>query len=246
MSLNWDTLDVDTLVGWIAERQDGLPPDAFMLRPSAEVASNLFDYFAPLTREVTLRRHSGGIAAQLTELASPDTSSFLFDLMATAAADLDSRRERVSPHPISDEEPADGYVTSVAREYWLPIEGVLPVGPGGRMTYYQSSKLLEMAIHFRSNRLAGVWRDPDRIAVEILTAFDGAVVGGERLRATFGYYESSLYVSQTLLRPVYVAMVERLERSDGPRWRLTSVHAATDIPNIPLTAGINANSIDPL
>lgn len=247
--MNWETVEPDSLAGWIGELQSATPtPDAFELLPPNVLAEKLLTYRGGIRSIVSeVRLHNGGIDLRIDpeayiEWAGPD----LLIWMEEAAREIDERQVLVSEAFSEDDSGRASFVAaSVTEEHRLAIDGIPPVGPGGRITYYRSARLMEIAFRMRSHRLfGGTWRDPRVVAAEVVAAFEGGLIEGERLRAGFGYYEASMSVPQRLIRPVFVVMVDRLHRSDGPRWRLSSVHAATDIPEIPLVAGIDQVNAD--
>jgi hypothetical protein len=251
--LIWERVEPESLATWIQQQQQGHPAapwlgDAYELMHPDLVAENLlrtlwnidpaFDAFAKV------RRHSGGIDVRLDDAHERYARDFIFKML-DAASTLDNRKALRLEDLYSEEgRRPDSVRSSVAEEYWLFIDGIRPVGPGGRVTYYRSARLLEIAFHVRIAPVSGVWRDPDIVAAEVLAAYGGAIGEGERLQAMFGYYEASMSVLQTLMRPVFVTMVDKLDRSDGPRWRLSSVHAATEISEVALTAGLYPASDD--
>jgi len=227
MSLNWTTLDPWELPEWMYGQQSGSDtlPAAYALAHPSELVAHVAERFPA-------RSTAGGFSVRLE-----DDERMLRTVLGLVS-ELDGRRA-------SRDEPAEeggrfGVPTAVTAEYSLYVDGVQPVGPGGRITVYGRARRLEAAFHLRRTRLGGRWRDPGDIAREALAAFGGELTPDETLRAAFGYYEASGWEQQDLLRPVFVVLAERLRRDDEPRWRLASVHAASDVDEAPPTAGIES------
>lgn len=247
----WTTIEPDpgSVTRWIRQRQSAeMTPRAYELMPSHQLFDELTGRIAEIgvgpLRAIKFRERAGGMRVRFG--ASPglaDIGPDLFRQLAVAAVATDGRTPEMSlpdgdPDGDDDGQRPDAVGSLVTAEYWFPVDGFLPVGPGGRITYYRSARLVEIALHIRGAAVHGRWRDPQQVASEIFAAHGGEIREDERLQASFGYYEASSAVTQTFMRPVFVTLVDRRSRSDGPRWRLTSVHAATDIPEIPLTAGL--------
>lgn len=125
-------------------------------------------------------------------------------------------------------------------EYWFYIDRMRPVGPGGRMTYYPRRHTVEIVVRPRGSQLGGQWHSSSDLANRVSSYLDLDGAPDARLRAAFGYYEASKYERQFLLRPVFVFLLDRLLATAGPRWRVATVVAATDLPERTATAGIES------
>ncbi|MEV6236618.1 hypothetical protein [Lentzea sp. NPDC051838] len=166
--------------------------------------------------------------------------SAVTDAVVRLAAELDGRQAIKGEMGLEESGAFLGVRSALGEEYWLHVNDIAPVGPGGRVTYYRSARSLEVAFHARGRSLRGRWRNPRTVAREALAAFGGELISGERLRAAFGYYEAAGYEPQDLMRPVYVVLVDQHSDGENPGWRLASVHAATDLDDTPPTAGIES------
>ena len=117
---------------------------------------------------------------------------------------------------------------------------VRPVGPGGRVIYYPRRRLVEIVVRRRGKSLGGYWRKSAEVVNRVASYLEIDDAPGTRLRAGFGYYEASKYENQSLLRPVFLFLLDRPTANEGPRWRVSTVEAATELPELPATAGIDS------
>lgn len=237
----WKHLDAADLAHWMYGVQSDGPPYAYELMPPGHIADlGRRGAFSMIDDVARFRGMAGGLNIRLDGL-DPDVDRDVVDSALLFAAYQDKREEFTLEETGDEEAGRVGPVRSaVTEEHWLRTDGVAPVGPGGRITYYRSARRLEIAFHVRRIPLQGRWRDVESVAREALDSFGGQVADGERLRAAFGYYEASGWERQDLLRPVFVVLVDRIRRDQGPRWRLASVIAATDIDDAPPTAGLES------
>lgn len=235
----WDQVHLGELYDWLVKQQRARPPQSFEL-----VEPPTLDDL--LHHELSLRSISGSISVHPQSGAidvslSADrawTNNDVAELGATIARAIDDRKAV----PWRLDEAEDGYQNTrhaVATEFGFFANAIPPVGPGGRMTYYPRRRLLEIVVRRRGRGLYGDWRNPTNIADRVSNFLDLAGTPSARLRAAFGYYEASKYVSQSLLRPVFLFLLDRPTAEEGPRWRVSTVEAATELPEIPPTAGLD-------
>jgi hypothetical protein len=241
MPLIWKTISPSELSQWIAHQQAGPPPEAYELLDPTSVQEVLkASSFAPFTRQIRIHPQSGAI-----DLTVPNLQTFTEDMVMTLSLAiveaLDVREPFQWTHLDEEEKGSpDNVQSAVGKEYWLSVNNVHPVGPGGRVTYYPRRHLVEIVVRRRGKKLGGRWRKPPEVANRVASYLEIDDTPGTRLRAGFGYYEASKYEKQSLLRPVFLFLLDRPTVTEGPRWRVSTVEAATELPEFPATAGIDS------
>ena len=238
----WETIHPNGLSQWIlTQQQSGPPPNAYELLERSPVQELLHNpLVAPL--KSVLRVHPDSGAVDFDAQALP--SSFEEDVMAfsVAIANVLDHREAFAWTELDEGERGgpDNVPKAVSREYWLYVDKMRPVGPGGRITYYPRRHLVEIVVRRRGPRLGGHWRNPTDLANRVSNYLELDDAPGTRLRAGFGYYEASKYERQLLLRPVFLFLLDRPIATEGPRWRIATTVAATELPDLAATAGIDS------
>jgi hypothetical protein len=241
MPLIWETIHPNRLSQWIlTQQQSGPPPSAYELverPPVQELLNN--PLVAPLKSVLRVHPDSGALDFDVRALP---TSGFEEDVMAfsVAIANVLDHREAFEWSELDEEERGspDNVPKAVSREYWLYVDKMRPVGPGGRITYYPRRYLVEIVVRRRGPRLGGYWRSSTDLANRVSNYLELDDAPGTRLRAGFGYYEASKYERQLLLRPVFLFLLDRPTATEGPRWRVATTVAATELPDRAATAGI--------
>lgn len=261
----WKTINVTELSRWIEDQQAGLPPEAYQLLapPSLDdIAANV-PFIAPFYSYLRIHPRSGAVDVNVPEwfhftediletlsnsiakvLDRREAFEWTGDFIATLSkivAALDNREAFEWDGLDKEEEGHPGNMQSaVGREFWFSINNIRPVGPGGRITYYPRRRLIEIVVRRRGYSLGGEWRNPAEIVDRVLTYLEIADTPGTRLRARFGYYEASKYESQSLLRPVFLFLLDQPHANDGPRWRVSTAEAATELSDFPAAEGIGS------
>lgn len=245
----WETVSPSALSSWISGKQAVPPPEAYELLDAHSVQEVLKSSpWGAYTRFMHLHPVSGAIDLKLPDFSkipnlpgSAEDQAIALSLGIVGA--LDAREPFQWTH-LDDEETGrpDNVRSAVGREYWLSVNNIIPVGPGGRITYYPRRRLVEIIVRRRGKSLGGYWRKPGEVVNRALSFLEIGDMPGARLRAGFGYYEASKYESQSLLRPVFLFLLDRPTAVEGPRWRISTVEAATELPEFPVTAGIDSVS----
>jgi hypothetical protein len=97
------------------------------------------------------------------------------------------------------------------------------IGPGGRATAFRGARGMtgaDVTIRRRSGAGQGKWRQLHEIMRPLEQALGEDFTGTEEepsVRATFGYFELSKYEAQSLMRPVFLFVIEQEQDPDG-RW----------------------------
>ncbi len=237
----WETISPSGLSQWILVQQAGPPPEAYELldRPSVQEVLKASPV-APLTSLMRIHPDSGAVDLDAREL--PDfNEDQVMALSLTIVGALDVR-EPFEWTDLDDEEKGspNDVPSAVGKEYWLSVNNIKPVGPGGRIIYYPRRRLVEIVVRRRGKNLGGYWRNSTDVANRASTYLEIGDAPEIRLRARFGYYEASKYESQFLLLPVFLFLLDRPTANEGPRWRVSTVEAATELPELPATAGIDS------
>jgi hypothetical protein len=241
--LIWETIDPTKLSQWMLAQQSGSPPSAYELveQPLQDLMND--PRVAPLQSVLSVHPESGALDFDVRALPSRNRAEAVMSFCLAIANVLD-RREAFEWTKLNEEERGspENVPKAVGREYWLYVDEMRPVGPGGRITYYPGRHLVEIVARRRGARLNGYWRSPTDLANRVSTFLELDEIREARLRARFGYYEASKYERQLLLRPVFVFLLDRPTATEGPRWRIATAVAATDLPNRDKTAGIDSMS----
>jgi hypothetical protein len=199
---------------------------------------------APLKSALRLHPDSGALEFNLQALPASRRDEEEIMTLSVAIANALDRRDAFFWTGLDKEESGgpENVPKAVGMEYWFSIDGMRPVGPGGRMTYYQRRQTVEIVVRRRGPQLSGQWRNASDLTNRVSNYLELDGVPDARLRAAFGYYEASKYERQFLLRPVFVFLLDRPYASSGPRWRVATVAAATELPERAATAGIESVS----
>ncbi len=242
MPLIWKTISPSELSQWIANQQAGPPPDSYELLDPASVQDVLKaspSPIAPFIPHMRIHPQSGAVDLKVPDLPT-FTEKMVITLSLAIVGALDVREAFEWTH-LDEEEKGrpDNVQSAVGKEYWLSVNNVHPVGPGGRVVYYPRRGLVEIVVRRRGKGLGGYWRNPTEVANRVASYLEIGDAQGTRLRARFGYYEASKYENQSLLRPVFLFLLDRPTAKEGPRWRVSTVEAATELPEFPATAGID-------
>jgi hypothetical protein len=244
--LIWETIQPGTLGQWIsAQQQSGPPPDAYELIHPPPIQKLLQDpVAAPLKSALRLHPDSGALEFNVQALPASRRNAEEIMTFSVAIANALDRRDAFVWIGLDKEESGgpENVPKAAAVEYWLSIDGMRPVGPGGRMTYYQRRQTVEIVARRRGPQLRGHWRNASDLTNRVSNYLELDGAQDARLRAAFGYYEASKYERQFLLRPVFVFLLDRLLATSGPRWRVATVVAATELPERAATAGIESVS----
>lgn len=249
--MSWEQVAVQEIAPWVAYQQEHAATNGAYRVGGPELALvRMLEELPELRGSWRMHPKSGAIDIDLNDVR-PEAQPY--DLIYAVPARLDRRGVLESGSRQWQESGYryEGVSSLVTDEFLLEVDGLAPVGPGGRVIAYGNGswagrgratlRNLEIVCRPRTEQLGGVWRDPDQIAAGILNAFGPSEDGGGVLLADFGYYEASKYESQDVLRPVVVAVLQG--SGDGePRWRLSTVEAATDLYDEPPTAGLASSS----
>jgi hypothetical protein len=244
MPLIWETIEFGNLDQWIlAKQQSGPPPSAYELVYPPPVQKLLEDPIAsPLKSVLRLRSDSGVLEFDVRAL--PEGRRFGEEIMAfsVAIANALDRRDAYVWAGLDQEERGSlaDVPKAVSMEYWFSIDGIRPVGPGGRITYYPQRHSVEIVVRRRGSGLRGQWCKAADLANRVSNYLELDGVPDARLRGAFGYYEGSKYERQLLLRPAFVFLLDRPKATEGPRWRVATTVAATELPECAATAGIES------
>jgi hypothetical protein len=242
MPLIWEAIHPHKLGQWLLTQQSGPPPSAYELfarPPVQELLNN--PLVAPLKSVLRVHPDSGAVDFDVRALPAGRSEEDVMAFSVAIANVLDPRKafewteldqeERGSPPDVAK---------AVGREFWLYVDDMRPVGPGGRITYYRRRHLVEIAVRRRGPRLGGSWRNSTDLANRVSNYLELDDAPGTRLRGGFGYYEASKYERQFLLRPVFLFLLDRPTATEGPRWRVATTVAATELPDQVATAGIDS------
>jgi hypothetical protein len=244
--LIWGTIQPGKLDQWIsAQQQSGPPPYAYELVHPPPLQKLLQDpVAAPLKSALWLHPDSGALQFNVQALPASRRNEEEIMTFSIAIANALDRRDAFFWTGLDKEESGgpENLPKAAAMEYWFSIDGMRPVGPGGRITYYPQNHSVEIVVRRRGSRLGGHWRNAADLANRVLNYLELDGAQDARLRAAFGYYEASKYERQFLLRPVFVFLLDRPFATSGPRWRVATVVAATELPERAATAGIGLAS----
>jgi hypothetical protein len=244
MPLIWETIHPNKLGQWIlAQQQSGPPPSAYELfawSPVQELLNN--PLVAPLKSVLRVHPDSGAVDFDVQALPAAGRSEE--DVMAFSVAIanvLDPRKACEWAELDAEERGSPPHVKkAVGREFWLYVDDMRPVGPGGRITYYPRRHLVEIVVRRRGPRLGGSWRNSTDLANRVSNYLELDETVGTRLRGGFGYYEASKYERQFLLRPAFLFLLDRPTATEGPRWRVATTVAATELPDRSATTGVDS------
>lgn len=239
----WDTIEISKLELWIKEKQSSCPPPTSyeLIYPSPLQALLQNPAVEPVKKFLDLEPRSGTVRFDVSALRSARHDEEVMTFALALAGALDRRRAffwtGLNPEELGG--PA-GTPKIVAMEYWFEVDGMRPVGPGGRISYYPRRQSVEILLRRRGSQLGGSWRNSRELANCVASYLEVDQIPSVRLRGAFGYYEGSRYQRQTVLRPVFLFLLDRPTVAEGPRWRVATTLAATDLPNAAATAGIEA------
>src|SRR5258708_820683 len=236
MPLIWETISPNALIQWILTKQFGPPPEAYELLGPPSIKDVLkTPLLATLGPYVRIHPESGAVDVKVPDL--PGFNEGAVKALSLAIVEALDAREAFEWTQLDEEEKGSPDIvhSAVGKEYWLSINGIRPVGPGGRITYYPRRRLVEIIVRRRGKSLGGGWCKSKEVADRVLSYLEIGDAPGTRLRAGFGYYEASKYESQSVLRPAFVFLLDRGTAKDGPRWRVSTVEAATELPEFPAT-----------
>jgi hypothetical protein len=238
----YETIDRADLEPWILSRQGAEAPPIWELAPPYDVYDRVLGTDVGELKEILhFRSDSGAIEVSFERLAQ--FSNEQMSVLALRVADACDTREFYRWEDLDEEEagaPKD-VRRIVSDELWGAIDGVRPIGPGGRITVYGPQRKADIVVRHRVRRLGGVWKPPAGIVDTVDTLLDDETPKDVRLRAAFGYFEASKYEQQRYLRPAFVFLLDRFAAREGPRWRVATVTAATT-GDVPPTAGLEAAS----
>jgi len=241
MPLIWETISPSELSQWMANQQAGPPPESYELLDPTSVDEVLkASPVAPFKPLMHIHLQSGAVDLVVPNLPT-FTEEIVLGLSLGIVGALDVRKAYQWTDLDEEEKGSpDNVQSAVGNEYWLSVNNVHPVGPGGRVIYYPRRRLVEIVVRRRGKSLGGYWRRPTEVANRVASYLEIGDVPGTRLRARFGYYEASKYENQSLLRPVFLFLLDRPRPNEGPRWRVSTVVAATELPEFSETAGIDS------
>jgi len=113
------------------------------------------------------------------------------------------------------------------------IESLPVLGPGGQVLIQDSDAAFMADITIRSRELQGItseqWNDPG-LVYRSLTAEFGDYRDYLEIKARIGYFELSKYDAQSLIRPVFMFLIQSQSKSSEASyvaWETTRVHSAT-------------------
>jgi hypothetical protein len=237
--LIWDTLEASEVAHWLARERSARPaPPIYRLAPAAVVSRRLAEFDD--SDFFNVRRNSGTVDFRIPA-ESAVTVDDVLRLARAAALAVDPGRQFFRWDDLNEEErggPPEA-PRLLAAEEMAAIDGVQPIGPGGRLRIRRRTDawLADISVRPRGEALVSHWRSWSEISRAALAALEEAP-DDARLRAAFGYHEASKYEAQEWLRPVFVFVLDRPSAMDGPRWRVAYVEHATDGEGIPPEAGL--------
>ena len=245
-------LDWQSMPAWIATIAARHPPAIIKVSPAPD--GKIKDFLAPSNIGFDRHPDSGLLEIHLPKDQEPrELHSRFTDIFSLASA-LDPKRDIVSS-------PQD--VTQTIRAEATTLIGGWPVvGPGGRLTFYETAKKLhvDVVVRNRIDEIASSWRTAEAIEQDLRTkmAAQGEIDETAKLYGEFGYFELSKFETQNWLRPAFVFVVRRTaevegaplpaEHEDapaGPRrvtvnWHDTIAVAATTSDEVPLDEGLGS------
>jgi hypothetical protein len=170
---------------------------------------------------------------------SDSTITGMTELSLRIALTLDERRFSALEALDEEESGAPRDVNRlVTKELWGSIDEVRSVGPGGRITIYESQRRADIVVRHRVRRLGGIWRPPNLVEEAVNDLFGEGFAPDVTLRGALGYFEASKFDQQRYLRPAFVFLLDQRPAGEGPRWRVATVTAATTADNLSVTAGL--------
>src|SRR4029077_7745602 len=159
-----------------------------------------------------------------------------FEGLLGGAQEIDRRDFVSTVQPASQS--LDGEFRSRLPEQALPV-----LGPGGRVTVYDTADAFQadIVVRRRVREVASRWRPVEEIYADIATRVVASryLDGQRRVYGAFGYFELSKYERQSWLRPVFVISLEHA-RAGSERVLLESTIAvaATITPGISQAEGL--------
>jgi hypothetical protein len=218
----WQELDPGQVGDWVASQMDAdrrIPPPSLAFAPAEQQA-----YFAG--RWLEDHGMGGQVLSRSGTLRLWDYVDRDYDQLWQSAADylhwMDMGREPDETVELSAEERPPPFVV---RQVLTRIQGLVSLGPGGRVVIYDRGVAEISARPRASAEVTGGWRSPTEV-VAAVSGMVGATRGG-RLRGAFGYSEPSVYEPPTLVRPSFVFVLDGPPLEEGPRWRVSIAVAAT-------------------
>jgi hypothetical protein len=120
------------------------------------------------------------------------------------------------------------------------------IGPGGRATAFRGARGMtgaDVTIRRRSRAEGGMWRRLDEIMRPLELALGEDFISMEEeltVRTAFGYLELSKYEVQSLMRPVFLFVIEQEQDQEGrwPGFQRIVVSSATTAGGFDLSEGL--------
>jgi hypothetical protein len=103
-----------------------------------------------------------------------------------------------------------GFFRTLVDEEMTTIDGIRPVGPGGRVrvSRWADEWSVDVSVRGRDGAVPSSWRNTTDVATPPLVALRESPPD-TRLRVAFGYYEASKYERQEWLRTAFVFILDR-------------------------------------
>jgi hypothetical protein len=109
------------------------------------------------------------------------------------------------------------------------IDSLPVLGPGGQVLIQDSDAAFMADITIRKPDFRGIaseeWSDPESVYRSLMADF-GVYRDYLKIKARLGYFELSKYDDQSLIRPVFIFLIQSSERSNVD-WETTRVQPAT-------------------
>jgi hypothetical protein len=216
---------LDEAANWLKNTvSEHVPPPMFQVRPPEVQMEREQKRFSGLDMRVNRRRDSGVLEMRLDKRQSRTVVDPAQTVMATAHEEDPERKflELRSDH--------EGSEFRVSRTL---IESLPVLGPGGQVLIQDSDDAFMADITIRSRDFQGVaseqWNDPG-LVYRSLTAEFGDYRDYLEIKARLGYFELSKYDAQSLIRPVFMFLIQLQSESSQASyvaWETARVQPAT-------------------
>ena len=235
-----ERVEHDRLDEWLAERAAGPPPPAYRVEEPGDAVPSPFGIQAEALRsrglEPTETGPRFGSASFVVSVDALDTEH-LYEVLRGACGLIDERHYSWSGY--GDEVEGPGPEGGVLRS-WMPHSGLPVLGPGGGIQLIRAGERAYGSLTIRRSegeRESESWRLPGRLTDRL-----AAIQPEVDVFVELGYFEASAREHQSLLRPVFMFLIEHdpdPEREFDVGWRSVLVEPATDVVGAPPAAGID-------
>lgn len=224
---------------WIERQMHRELPPAYALLPVADQV----DRAAAALRHYEPEGYVGTESSGIRIVTTKHDDDYLVHAGLSIAHDLDPDREWFRWEDLSEEERPESFV---ADELVSSVDGLASLGPGGKLTvsrFHDGTAVMDVVVRPKEDVLLSRWRSPSQVASGVSTMIASSP-RDIRLRAGLGYEEASSLEAQTVLRPMFIFLLDRPMAASGPRWRVALATPATSIDGDDSGDGMTTGSGD--